>query len=184
MKTFFEKEVEINNCRLYIVANDSTATLTIEQVPTKYKVDSKVHIVNCHFFNWDADRLEAISNSIAEGMAKGVTSAFTALRDEARRMFKDEYSVVCKEVDCFMVKPLSGHGFKVQGQDFSSFCTMDGLRIDNGEASYSCACPEEIKAVFRSICTGEIKSHFEGDIHSFIEKCKTLGCNVLEEKEN
>lgn len=184
MKAFFEKEVEINNCRLYIVANDTTATLTIEQIPVKYKVDSKVTVVTCHFFNWDSDRLESISNSIAKAMNDGPNSAFTSLKEEASKLFKDDYSVVSKDVDCFCVKPLAGYGFKIQGQGFAGFCTMDGLRVDDGNVSYSCSCPEEIKAVFRSICTGEIGSNFKGDIASFVDKCKTLGCNVLEEKEN
>ena len=52
MKTFFEKEVEIKNCRLFIVANSETATINIEQIPSQYVADKKANIVSCHLYKW------------------------------------------------------------------------------------------------------------------------------------
>lgn len=183
MKAFYEKEIELGSCRLYVVANDTTATLTLEQIPVKYKVDLKVNVVTCHFSDWDSERLEFLCNDTYEAMQNGFEYTVRILKELSKNLFKEDYTVVCKEIDCFCIKPMVGYGFGIQGQRFTGFCTMDGLRVEDSEKSYSCSCPEEIKPIFRSICTGEIPSNFQGDMLSFVSQCQSIGCNVREETE-
>ena len=182
MTPFFEKQVEVSGCRLYIKANDSSATLTIEQIPEKYKSGVKCSVVNCFIYDWDADRLEGLSNSLGLVFKEGVEKVATVLKEQSKVLFGEDYSITCKDVDCFCIKPLSGYGFRVSGDGFSGYCTYEGIRLDDGSDCFSCSAPEEVKPVFRSIATCELKFPFNGDIESFIGICKNVGCNIEKEE--
>jgi len=184
MRTFYERQIEGLDCRLFIVANSETATINIEQIPSQYMADKKANIVSCHLYKWDAERVKALSNAIYKGMVdKGFIEAITILKEKAKELFGDDYSITRKETDCFCIKPLAGKGIPFDGTDFHGFCTMDGLKVDDGNQTYCNTCPEEIKPIFRSLCTGEIKVKYPEDVKSFLATCKQIGCELKEDIE-